>query len=513
MIESPLKNRPRRRSVIAALLALTLLLPAWWWAGLWRQERLIAEKRLQVAEILAVQGRALSTEINSRLAILKTLKTFVDERIRANQGIAPAEFAAFGAGLSSGASGVRSLSIAPGGITQFIFPSGSTESLTGQDLLNDARPQFRADVQRAVRSQRIVIGGPYTLRPRGLGLVARQAVYAAEENLWGLISLVLDLPPILTEAGLDTPPQGLQIALLDRSGRLLSGKNTVPVENPVFFQVDLPDGFWKLAALPAEGWTASVGKPLLQFRAITLAIAILMALLIGLAAGCRAHLTLAVRQRTDALQRSLTDRREAEEKLSRTLDNLRQAMGATLRTLTLAIETKDPFSAGHHKRVADLARTIAMEMGLSDETLEGIRTAATFHDIGKIPLPAEILSQPSKLSEADFHLIKTHSQTGYDILKEVEFPWPVARIVWQHHERLDGSGYPLGLKGEEILPEARVLAVADVVEAMSSHRSYRPMPGLDRALEEIGAQRGILYDPAVVDACLRIFREKDFRLL
>ncbi len=512
MIQSPLKNRPRRRSVIAALLALALLLPAWWWTGLWRQERLIAEKRFQVAEILAVQGRSLGTEINGRLAILKALKTFVDGRIGADQGIAPAEFAAFGAGLSSGASGVRSLSIAPGGITQFIYPAGSNESLTGQDLLRDARPQVRADVQRAVRSHRIVISGPYALRPRGLGLVARQAVYA-KENLWGLISLVLDLPPILTEAGLDTPPQGLQIALLDRSGRLLSGKKTVLAENPVFFQVDLPDGFWKLAALPAEGWTAAVEKPLLQFRGMTLAIAILIALLIGLAAGYRAHLTLAVRQRTDALQRSLTDRREAEEQLSRTLDNLRQAMGATLRTLAQAVETKEPYTAGHHKRVADLARTIAMEMGLSDETLEGIRTAATFHDIGKIPLPAEILNKPAKLSAAEFQQVKTHSQTGYDILKEVEFPWPVARIVWQHHERLDGSGYPLGLKGEEILPEARVLAVADVVEAMSSHRSYRPMPGLDRALEEIGAQRGILYDPAVVDACLRIFREKDFRLL
>jgi putative nucleotidyltransferase with HDIG domain len=512
MIQSPLKNRPHRRSVIAALLALALLLPAWWWTGLWFQESLIAEKRAQVTEILTVQGRSLGTEINGRLAILKALKTFVDGRIGADQGIAPAEFAAFGAGLSSGASGVRSLSIAPGGITQFIYPAWSNESLTGQDLLRDARPQIRADVQRAVRSHRIVISGPYALRPRGLGLVARQAVYE-KENLWGLISVVLDLPPIFTEAGLDTPPQGLQIALLDRSGRLLSGKKTVLVENPVFFQVDLPDGFWRLAALPAEGWTAAVGKPLLQFRGMTLAIAVLMALLIGLATGYRAHLILAVRQRTDALQRSLTDRREAEEQLSRTLDNLRQAMGATLRTLALAVETKDPYTSGHHKRVADLARTIAMEMGLSDETLEGIRTAATFHDIGKIPLPAEILSRPSKLSEADFHLIKTHSQTGYDILKEVEFPWPVARIVWQHHERLDGSGYPLGLKGEEILPEARVLAVADVVEAMCSHRSYRPMPGLDRALEEIGAQRGILYDPAVVDACLRIFREKDFRLV
>jgi putative nucleotidyltransferase with HDIG domain len=512
MIQSPLKNRPRRRSVIAALLALALLLPAWWWTGLWRQERLIAEKRLQVAEILTVQGRSLGTEINGRLAILKALKTFVDGRIRADQGIAPAEFAAFGAGLSSGASGVRSLSIAPDGITQFISPAGSNESLTGQDLLRDARPQVRADVQRAVRSHRIVISGPYALRPRGLELVARQAVYA-KENLWGLISLVLDLPPILTEAGMDTPPQGLQIALLDRSGRLLSGKKTVLVENPVFFQVDLPDGFWKLAALPAEGWTAAVEKPLLQFRGMTLAIAVLMALLIGLVAGYRAHLTLSVRQRTDALQRSLTDRREAEAQLNRTLDNLRQAMGATLRTLALAVETKDPYTAGHHKRVADLARTIAMEMGLFDETLEGIRMAATLHDIGKIPLPAEILNKPGKLSAAEFQQVKTHAQTGYDVLKEVEFPWPVARIVWQHHERLDGSGYPLGLKGEEILPEARVLAVADVVEAMASHRSYRPMPGIDKALEEIGAQRGILYDPAVVDACLCIFREKDFRLV
>jgi putative nucleotidyltransferase with HDIG domain len=512
MIQSPLKNRPRRRSAIAALLALALLLPAWWWTGLWFQERLIAEKRVQVDEILTVQGRTLGTEINGRLAILKALKTFAEEHISANKGIAPAEFAALGTGLSSGTSGIRSLSIAPGGITQFIYPAGSNESLTGQNLLRDARPQIRADVQRAVRSHRIVISGPYALRPRGLGLVARQPLYTGD-SLWGLLSLVLDLPPIFTEAGLDTPPQGLQIALLDRSGRLLSGKKTVPTENPVYFQVNLPDGFWKLAALPAEGWTAAVEKPLLQFRGLTLAVSVLMALLIGLMADYRAHMTLAVRQRTDVLQRSLADRREAEEQLSRTLDSLRQAMGATLRTLALAIETKDPYSAGHHKRVADLARTIAMEMGLSEETIDGIRTAATLHDIGKIPLPPEILNKPGKLSAAEFQQVKMHSQTGYDILNEIEFPWPVARIVWQHHERIDGSGYPLGLKGEEILPESRVLAVADVVEAMCSHRSYRPMPGLDKALEEIGAQRGILYDPAAVDACLRIFREKDFRLV
>jgi len=283
--------------------------------------------------------------------------------------------------------------------------------------------------------------------------------------------------------------------------------------NPISFQIDLPDGTWKLAALPAGGWSAAVERPLLQFQGLTLALAFLTAMLIGLAAGYQMQVTMAVRQRTNSLQQSLTDRREAEENLNRTLVNLRRALGATLTSLVLAVEAKDPFSADHQKRVADLARAIATEMGIAEEAIEGIRTAALIHDIGKISLPAEILGKPGKLSESEFQLIKTHSQTGYDMLKDGDFPWPVARIVWQHHERMDGSGYPLGLKGEEILQGSRVLAVADVVEAMASPRGYRPLPGLEKALEEILAQRGILYDPAVVDACRSIFLEKDFRLV
>jgi putative nucleotidyltransferase with HDIG domain len=507
-----MKSISLRRSLIAALLALVVLLPAWWWTGLLFQERLIVEKRSQVTEILSIQGRDLGTEIKARLAVLKALKSFVEERVHADLAIPPAEFAAFGAGIGNGISGIRSLSIAPGGVTRFIYPAAMNESLTGQDLLHDLRPQIRADVQRAVRSRRVVISGPYALRPRGLGLVARQALYE-HDKLWGLISVVLDLPPVLTEAGLDNPPRGLKIALLDRTNRLLLGQKATAEGNPVSVQIDLPDGSWKLAALPAEGWVASVQNPLFQFRAVTLPIALLLAILIALAAGYRSRLSQAVRQKTEILQRSLADHREDEVQLNRKLETLRQAMGASLRTLAQAVETKEPFASGHQKRVADLARTIAMEMGLSDETLEGIRTAGILHDIGKISLPAELLNKPAKLSATEYLQVKTHSQTGYDILKEVEYPWPVARIVWQHHERLDGSGYPLGLKGDEILPEARVLAVADVVEAMASHRSYRPMPGLEKALEEIGAQRGILYDPVVVDACLRIFREKDFRLL
>ncbi|GAG56809.1 unnamed protein product, partial [marine sediment metagenome] len=143
--------------------------------------------------------------------------------------------------------------------------------------------------------------------------------------------------------------------------------------------------------------------------------------------------------------------------------------------------------------------------------IEGIQIAALVHDIGKINIPAEILSKPSKLNEMEFSLIKNHPKVGYDILRKIDFPWPVAKIVLQHHEKIDGSGYPQGLKGEKILLEAKIIGVADVVEAMSSHRPYRPSLGIDKALEEIIQNRGVLYDPEVVDVCLKLFKEKDFK--
>jgi HD-GYP domain-containing protein (c-di-GMP phosphodiesterase class II) len=162
--------------------------------------------------------------------------------------------------------------------------------------------------------------------------------------------------------------------------------------------------------------------------------------------------------------------------------------------------------------VADLARTIAREMGLSEDQIEGIYMAGMIHDLGKLSIPAEILSKPSQLTEIEFNLIKVHSWAGHEILKEIDFPWPIARIVFQHHERIDGSGYPLNLKGEKILQEAKVLAVADVVEAIASHRPYCPAYGIDKALEEITQNRGILYDSEVVEICLRLFREKGHTL-
>ena len=152
-------------------------------------------------------------------------------------------------------------------------------------------------------------------------------------------------------------------------------------------------------------------------------------------------------------------------------------------------------------------------MGISADRTDFVRIASTIHDIGKISVPAEILSKPTKLTDIEFRLIKAHAQAGYDILKNIEFPWPVADVILQHHERMDGSGYPQGIKGDDLLLESRILAVADVVESMASHRPYRPALGIDAALEEITKNRGTLYDPRVVDICLRLFNEKSYKLV
>ena len=174
------------------------------------------------------------------------------------------------------------------------------------------------------------------------------------------------------------------------------------------------------------------------------------------------------------------------------------------------VEMRDPYTAGHQQKVADLATAIAREMKLEDTRIDQLRMAAVIHDIGKMYVPSDILSKPGKLSDIEFSLIKTHSQGGYDIVKGMDFPCNVAKTVLQHHERLDGSGYPNQLKGEDTLLEAKILAVADVIEAMASHRPYRPALGIDKALEEISKNKGKLYDPDVVDACLELFNSGKF---
>jgi PAS domain S-box-containing protein len=208
----------------------------------------------------------------------------------------------------------------------------------------------------------------------------------------------------------------------------------------------------------------------------------------------------------------ITELKRTDEELRRTLESLRKAFGTTIQVMVSAVETRDPYTAGHQLRSAELASAIATEMGLPQEKIDGIRMAGSIHDIGKLSIPAEILSKPTILSNIEFSLIKEHSRKGYDMLKDVESPWSLAQIVYQHHERMNGSGYPRNLKGDEILMEARILAVSDVVEAMASHRPYRPGLGIDAALEEIEKNKGTFYDNAVADACLRLFREKGFKL-
>ena len=206
----------------------------------------------------------------------------------------------------------------------------------------------------------------------------------------------------------------------------------------------------------------------------------------------------------------LQERKRGEKNLLEMNRRLSQAITATIQVLCLTVEARDFYTAGHQRRTTILAEAIAVEMGLPPEKIEGLSMAGKIHDIGKISIPSEILIKPTGLTPSEYEMVKAHAQKGYEILKVVEFPWPLAEVVYQHHERMNGSGYPRGLKGDEILVEARILAVADTMEAMASYRPYRPAPGVEAALEEIEKNKGVLYDSDVVTACLKLFREKGF---
>lgn len=212
------------------------------------------------------------------------------------------------------------------------------------------------------------------------------------------------------------------------------------------------------------------------------------------------------------LVQDISETKRAEEQVQRYIRELEGAFMRTVEVATTLSEMRDPHTAGHERRVAGIAVAIGAKLGFDARRQEGLRVAGYLHDVGKIAIPAEILSKPGPLSRAEFDLVKSHAQSGYDILKCVEFPWPVAQVALQHHERLDGTGYPNGLRGDTILLEARILAVADAVEAMASHRPYRPALGIDQALAEIEQGRGKVYDPAVADACLTLFRQKGYAI-
>lgn len=227
------------------------------------------------------------------------------------------------------------------------------------------------------------------------------------------------------------------------------------------------------------------------------------------------HILLSARRDGEALlgmALDVSERTQAVGQLRHSLDRLRRTLEAAINALALAIEMRDPYTAGHQRRVAQLATAIGTEMGLSDERVNDLRMAGIIHDLGKIHIPAEILAKPGMLGDIEYAMMKTHPQVGADILRTIDFPGPISQIVLQHHERLDGSGYPQGLRGDAILLEARILCVADVFEAMASHRPYRPSLGVQAARDEIVGHRGALYDVDVVDACLRVLDRGDFAL-
>ncbi|MGD8447097.1 MAG: HD domain-containing phosphohydrolase [Desulfobacterales bacterium] len=213
----------------------------------------------------------------------------------------------------------------------------------------------------------------------------------------------------------------------------------------------------------------------------------------------------------EQLKQEIAERKLAEEKLQQSHAKLQKNLDEIVSAMSLTAEKRDPYTAGHQKRTTELAMALAVEMGLSEHQIKGVQMAGLIHDVGKISIPAEILSKPCKLNEDEIQLVKRHPQAAFEILKKIDFPWPVDLIVLQHHEKMDRSGYPQGLAGEDILLEARILCVADVVESIESHRPYRPGLGIDKALEEISKNRGVLFDPDVVDACLKLFRDKGFQ--
>jgi putative nucleotidyltransferase with HDIG domain len=208
--------------------------------------------------------------------------------------------------------------------------------------------------------------------------------------------------------------------------------------------------------------------------------------------------------------RDITHRKGMQQQLQLSLDHIKKVMDGTIQAMALAVEMRDPYTSGHQARVAELALAIAEEINMPPEDVEGVYMAASIHDIGKISLPAEILSKPVQLTEIERKMIQAHATVGYEILKGIDFSWPIAQILLQHHERMDGSGYPHGVRGKEILLGARIVGVSDVVETMASHRPYRPSIGLDKALDEITNHRGTLYDEQVVNACLKLFNDKGF---
>lgn len=329
---------------------------------------------------------------------------------------------------------------------------------------------------------------------RVLSGILQQAGYKVRPALDGEVALksIKSSPPDLILLDIRMPEMdGYEVCR-----RLKSDEQTRDI--PVIFISALQDMEDKLSAFRVGG-VDYVAKPFQMEEVL---------------ARVQAHLKLYRLQRDLQLiiEERTRDLRTTLESLNESQKNYARALEETIQAIAMTIEKRDPYTAGHQWRVSQIAVEIAHEMGMDAERIEGLRLGAMVHDIGKIYVPVDILTRPGALLDIEFSLIKTHPQVGNDIIKHVHFPWPVADMILQHHERMDGSGYPQGLKGDEILLEARIIALTDVVEAMASHRPYRPAPGLDKALAEIRRGAGSVYDADVAAACLRLFEEKGFSI-
>ncbi|HSB71652.1 MAG TPA: ATP-binding protein [Candidatus Methylomirabilis sp.] len=309
-----LLGTPRGGAVAAGLLGLAVLLPIWWWAGRWYDARLRADEQGQVAADLSPLGNSLATAVNRRLARLDGLKAFVEAELASSKEVPEAQFRIFATGLLAGATGIRNLAVAPGGVVRHVYPQASNENVLGHDLLRDERPSVRADIQRAIQAGRITLSGPYELRQGGLGLVARHAI-TLNGSFWGLVTMVVDVPPLLKDAGLQTHPLGLVLALRDPAGQVFHGQPAVFASMPVSQRVLLPDGWWELAGIPAAGWDGAARHSLLVFHGIGLAVILLLVSLISQSVNRTARLRAAVRERTEGLERELAERRQMEEAL------------------------------------------------------------------------------------------------------------------------------------------------------------------------------------------------------
>ncbi|MDY6934713.1 MAG: response regulator [Spirochaetota bacterium] len=218
----------------------------------------------------------------------------------------------------------------------------------------------------------------------------------------------------------------------------------------------------------------------------------------------KVNIFLSLDKQRKKLEKEIKRRKSAEKRLQKSFEILQSTMNGVMNAMSLVVETKDPYTAGHQNKVAELSGAIAAKLGLSNDQIDCVRMAASIHDLGKVHVPADILSKPGKINNDEFNIIKTHPVIGYEILKTIEFPYPIAEIIYQHHEKVDGSGYPNGLSGNDIRLESKIICVADVVDAMSSHRPYRPALGIEAAKKEITCKKGILYDSEVVDICIDI---------